>query len=190
MPETVSEPESLELSSAELTLPDDVEDERRLLLAPEDRLNLLKSTAREDEEEQISTPERADKVIQGAAIADTCLTVEPEAVSTDVCGKSGDEHTLSALKEILHEEIESPEPDGEFSCLLNVVEARDQAITPLELWNQVQREYEVDTIDDVMGAVSILIEVMQEHRICFANCCGAEPSVPRQQEEYSLSLSG
>lgn len=188
--EAAPEPEFLELDTSGPAENGDLDDDKLFLLAPENRLDSLDSILDDTEEEDVQMSQATDDEADGAEEVDCHEPEVAEAPAADIRGRSADENTLSALKEILHQDIEDAAPEEEISSLLNVVEADDRVITPLELWGQVQREYEVDTIEDVMGAVSILIEVMQEHRICFAKCCQTDPAVARPQDDFPLSLSG
>lgn len=85
-----------------------------------------------------------------------------------------DQNTLAALKEILNDEVSEPEDSAEDAALQGEEPQQEGALTPLELWRHVQREYSIQTVSDVVGAISVLIEVLQENDMCFAQgngCC-------------------
>ncbi len=133
-------------------------------------------------------PEEDVDVVTTPEIDDDITTIEISRVGRP---QSDDDDTLSALKAILHED--PPEPDDvadEPVAEQDDLDAGDPAILPLELWGQVQREYRIETVDDVANAVSILLEVMQEHRICFSNCCQPRTDRNHVNEDFPVSLSG
>lgn len=184
-PENDAMPEPVETEIPDLT--GDEDSGTLLHLSPEGRADPLDDIL-EQAMESDAAPEEDIDAVAPPEIEDDMTTMEPLRVGRS---QPDDEDTLSALKAILHEDPAEPddtadEPVAEQDDL----GAGDPAILPLELWGQVQQEYKIETVDDVTNAVSILLEVMQEHRICFSNCCQPRTDRNHVNEGFPVSLSG